>query len=111
MADSPSDVPATSVNPDPAQAADEASAVPTNPPAVDAIDTPADDPGPVADPADVDHVLQEYPWLASELLYFATDDEGRALIDRQEADEEAGTEEQQRFLAFEVSAGSAVQCT
>ena len=69
---------------------------------------PAD--GPTEDPADDlvtdvadDPVARECPWVDSELLFFVTDDEGYPLNTVLPTDEEAGIQQQQCFLAYEVS--------
>ena len=72
-------------------------AMPADGPATDPADHPA------ADIAD-DPFSRECPWVDSELLYFVTNDEGYPFNTIIPADEEAGIEQQQCFLAYEVSA-------
>ena len=72
--------------------------------AVHADESAADDPAAdhAADVAD-DPVAQQCPWVDSELLYYVTDDEGNPLNTILPAVGEAGVEQQQCFLAYEVS--------
>ena len=62
---------------------------------------PAD--GPAADGVADDPIARECPWVDSELLYFVTDDEGYPFNTIIPANEETGIEQQQCFLAYEVS--------
>lgn len=99
--ESPSDTASIAVDTEAAEAAAGGDrAVPADGPADDPADDHADDS--VADVAD-DSVARECPWVDSELLYFVIDDEGYPLNTTLPIDEEAGTQQQQCFLAYEVS--------
>lgn len=100
-AESPSDTAAVAVDSEAAEAAaDGDRAVPADDSAAHPAGDPANDP--VADAAD-DPVARKWPWVDCELLYFVTNDEGYPFNTIIPSDEQPGVEQQQCFLAYEVS--------